>query len=63
MCIISLLSNQVEKGMKSGVSGWPANVASVFFLISRLGYFCKYVHVHVLTSLLWNKVDDKVGVF
>ena len=30
MCIISLLSNQVEEGMKSGVSGWPANVVSVF---------------------------------
>ena len=30
MCIISLLSNQVEEEMKSGVSGWPANVASIF---------------------------------
>ena len=31
MCKISLLSNQVEEEMKSGVSGWPANMASVFF--------------------------------
>ena len=42
-CIILLLSNQVEEEMKSGVSGWPANMASVFFFFffSRLGYFCK----------------------
>ena len=38
MCIISLLSNQVEEKVKSGVSGWPANGANVF-LVFPVGVF------------------------
>ena len=38
MCIISLLSNQVEEKVKSGVSGWLANVANVF-LVFLVGVF------------------------
>ena len=37
-CIISLLSNRVEEKVKSGVSGWPANMAT-FFLAFPVGVF------------------------
>ena len=48
MCIISLLSNQVE--VKSGVSGWPANGANVF-LVFLVGVFLKQnVHVFFVFS-------------
>ena len=38
MCIILLLSNQVEEKVKSGVSGWPVNGVNVF-LVFPVGVF------------------------
>ena len=50
MCIISLLSNQVEEKVKCGISGWPANGANVF-LVFPVGVFLKQnVHVSFVFS-------------